>query len=265
MYDLSKFLLRIWQCFFIAPVIRRKSGVSAAESLYAFSTLWYVFNMCVLCGCLAGGLYAIMEDLNASKMGRSLRMQNTTSAVVTVLQVVLMSMVCVLSVTGSANRHHTLLEIGQQLKHVDTILAVSCHAGQTVMVWFAFILLSFHAVLYTVDGYWWYTLSPTSWMYSVCYVYLIIDLAALLMYAQIAWSIGLRFQQINVAIERKLITMFICNSNPFKETVSCHANNFNRPFLRRLRKFNRKNEISIIVTDNYYNHNDTSTKPGLYT
>lgn len=265
MYDLSKFLLRVWQCFFIAPVIRRKSSASDAERSYAFSTLWYVLNMCVLCACLAGGLCVVMDDLNASKVGRSLRMQNTTSAVVTVLQVVLMSMVCVLSVTGSAGRHHTLLEIGQQLKHVDAVLAVSCHAGQSVMVRSAFILLSFHAVLYTVDGYWWYTLSPASWMYFVCYVYLIIDLAALLMYAQISWSIGLRFQQINVAIERKLTATFVCNNNQLGgEAAGCYESR-SHLFLRRQRTFNRKNEISTIVTKgNYYNHNDTSTKSGLY-
>lgn len=262
MYDLSKFLLTVWQCFFIAPVIRRKSGVGSADKLYSFSTLWYVLNVCVLCACLACGLCAVMDDLYASKMGRSLRMQNTSSAVVTMLQVGLMSMVCVLSVTGSAGRHQALLEIGQQLKHVDAVLAVSCSAGQAAMVWFAFVLLSFHAVLFTIDGYWWYTLSPISWMYLVCYVYMIIDLAALLMYAQIAWTIGLRFQQINMVIERKLTATFIASDgNPFGDAVGYYELYSRAPLHRQL-KFTRKTEMPFVVTDNYYN--DKHTKSGSY-
>lgn len=168
-------------------------------------------NLGVLCACLAFGLWAVMDDLRAAKDGRSLRMQNTSAAIVTVLQVALMSMACAVAVTGSAGRHGALLEIERQLRHVDRALDV--RAGQPVARC-ACALLAFHAVLFAVDGYLWHTFSPSSWMYFVCYVFLFIELAVMLMYAQIAWSIGLRFEYINAEIEAKLAAMSGVRSRP---------------------------------------------------
>lgn len=202
MYEFSNVLLRLWQYFFIAPVTRRRPGSGGSgEDKYVFNSWWHALNVAVLCACLAVTLCAVMDDLHASKTGRSLRMPNTSAAVVTLLQMVLMSMVCVFSVTRSADRHQTLLAIGRQLRHVDAVLGAS---SSQPMVRYAFVLVAFHAALFTADGFLWYSLNPINWMYCICYVYLLIELAAMLMYAEIAWSIGLRFQEVNVEIERKL-------------------------------------------------------------
>lgn len=200
MYSYSRILLNVWRCCFIAPVIRKPADTNGGDQ-YAVSTLWYVTNLGVLFACLASGVWTVVDDLNASNVGRSLRMQNTSSAVVTVVQLSLMSMVCTLAVTGSAGRHRTLMDIERQLRRVDAALGVTVRQTMGPL---SFFLVMFHAVLFTVDGYLWYNLSPVSWMYFVCYVYLFIDLAAMLMYAQIARNIGSRFDRVNVEIERKL-------------------------------------------------------------
>jgi len=240
MYDFSKILLRLWQCLFIAPVTRR-SGSGCDGDTYVFNSRWYALNVAVLCVCLTGGLCAIIDDLSASTTGRSLRMSNTSASVVTMLQVLLMSIVCALPVTCSADRHQTLLAIGQQLRHVDAVLGVSSNQslGQ-----YAFVLVCFHAVLFTVDGYLWYILSPTSWMYTVCHLYTLIELAAMLMYAQIAWSIGRRFQEVNMELERKLA---IYQKTTATTTTNAAAGRCNRP--QRLRKF--AGNIVTVTTNSY--------------
>lgn len=230
MYGFSNVLLRLWQCFFIAPVTRQADDRNVGADKYVFNSWWHALNVAVLCVCLAGGLCAVTDDLSASKAGRSLRMPNTSATVVTMLQMMLMSMVCALSVTCSADRHRTLLAIGRQLRHVDTVLGAS--GGQPfAMMRYAFVLVGFHAVLFAADGYLWYSLSPISWMYTVCYLYLFINLAAMIMYAHIAWSIGRRFQEVNVEIERKLAVFRKTGGRPQRQrarhflgnvvTVSC--------------------------------------------
>lgn len=179
----------------------------------------YALNLVVLCACLAIGLWAVMDDLRAAKAGRSLRMQNTSAAIVTVLQVALMSMVCAMAVTGSAGRHGALLEIERQLRHADAVLGV--RAAQPVAR-FACALLAFHAVLFAVDGCLWHALSPSSWMYFVCYAFLFIELAVMLMYAQIAWSIGHRFGYINAEIETRLATAAVLGGfRKLADVASC--------------------------------------------
>lgn len=200
MYDCSKFLLRLWQCLLIIPVTRTPDG-AVGDDAYAFSGWRYAFNLVALAACLATGLWALLDDLQSAKTGRSLRMQTTSAAVVTFLQVLLMAMVCVLAVACSAGRHRTMLEIGRQLKHVDAVLEVP---AVRPLDWFAPVLVGVHAALFALDGHSWYALSPFNWAYCVCYVYQLIDLAAMLLYAQTAWSIGHRFEKINAEIERKL-------------------------------------------------------------
>ncbi|CAH1724354.1 unnamed protein product [Aphis gossypii] len=205
MYGFSKVLLRVWQCMLIAPVtLRRKpaSGDAKPQSHYAFRVWWYVFNLAVLAVCLASGVWTVAEDTRASTAGRSVRIQNTSSAIVTSLQVTLMCLVCTLAVACSADRHPMLLDIERHLNRTDAVLRVS--AVQAVARYTP-VLVTFHAALFVVDGYSWYTLSPATWTYCVCYVYMSIDLATMLMYAQIAWNIGRRFEDINAAIEYKLV------------------------------------------------------------
>ncbi|XP_060835416.1 gustatory receptor for sugar taste 43a-like [Rhopalosiphum padi] len=205
MYDFSDVLLRVWQCLLIAPVtLQRKAvgGGAQPQSQYAFNIWWYALNLAVLAACLAGGVWTVAEDTRAATAGRSVRIQNTSSAIVTALQVTLQCLVCTLAVACSAGRHATLLDIERHLNRTDAVLRVS--AGQPVARYTP-ALVAFHAALFAVDGYLWYALSPATWMYCVCYVYMSIDLATMLMYAQIAWSIGRRFEDINVAIEYKLI------------------------------------------------------------
>lgn len=234
MYNLSKAMLRVWQCFFIAPVIR----CTGDSNKYTFNTRWYSLNLLMFSMLLTGVVWAIVDDLYASQSGLSLRMQNTSSGVVMVLQVFLLTVVCALSVICSASRHRTLCDIGQQLRYVDAVLGTT--TGQ-LATQFAFCLVSLHGVLFTVDGYLWYSLSPNSWMYFVCYVYLFIDLAAMLMYAQIAWNIGHRFQDINDEIERKLAGF----QKTFKRTL---AAGYGRP-VQRTRKCTKSNVVMSTVLD----------------
>ncbi|XP_060871411.1 gustatory receptor for sugar taste 43a-like [Metopolophium dirhodum] len=205
MYHCSKVLLKVWQCLFIAPVtLRRKPAVDSSvqpQPYYTFSVWWYAFNLAVLVACVTGGAWAVMEDTRASATGRSLRIQNTSSAIVTALQVTLQCLVCGLAITCSAGRHAMLQDIERHLNHADAVLRVS--TGQPAAR-YTLALVTFHAALFAVDGYLWNTLSPATWMYGVCYVYMFIDLATMLMYAQIAWNIGRRFEDINAAIECKL-------------------------------------------------------------
>jgi hypothetical protein len=75
----------------------------------------------------------------------------------------------------------------------------------------------------------WYALSSISWLYGVSYVYLSIDLAAMLMYAQIAWNIGRRFEDINAEVEVKLLG--------FKHNMTAAHRGHRMPL--RVRKFAR--------------------------
>lgn len=189
---------------FIAPVIiRRKPAIGNGvqpQSYYAFSVWWYAFNLTVMVACVIVGVWAVVEDARASSTGRSLRIQNTSSAIVTALQVTLQCLVCGLAITCSAGRHSMLQDIERHLNHADAVLRVS--TGQPA-AWYTVVLVTFHAALFTVDCYLWSSLSPVTWMYCVCYVYMFIDLATMLMYAHIAWNIGRRFENINKAIECK--------------------------------------------------------------
>lgn len=198
-------LLKVWQCLFIAPVtLRRKpadGGSVRPQSNYTFSVWWYAFNIAVLVACMAVGAWALVVDTQAFAMGRSFRIQNTSSAVVTALQVTLQCLVCTLAITCSAGRHTMLLDIERHLNHADAVLRVSTDQP---MARYTLVLVTFHAALFAVDSYLWYVLSPATWMYEVCYVYMFIDLATMLMYAQIAWNIGRRFEDINAVIECKL-------------------------------------------------------------
>jgi len=190
---------------FIAPVtLRRKPAVDGSEqpqSYYTISVWWYAFNLAVLVVSVTCGLWAVMQDARASSTGRSLRIQNTSSAIVTALQVTLQCLVCGLAIACSVGRHAMLQDIERHLNHADAVLRVS--TGQPAAR-YTLALVTFHAALFAVDGYLWNTLSPATWMYNVCYVYMFIDLATMLMYAQIAWNIGRRFEDINAAIECKL-------------------------------------------------------------
>lgn len=243
MYGLSKSMLMLWQCSFIAPVTRR-SGDGGGK--YAFNTTWYAFNLAVLGVLLTGIVWAVMDDLRASQLGLSLRMQNTSSGVVTVLQVFLLTVVCVLPVTCSASRHQTLSDIGLQLRRVDAALGTP-RADQQVVVQFAVCLVGLHVGLFAMDGYLWYSFTPISWMYFVCYVYLFIDLSAMLMYAQIAWSIGHRFQNVNDAIERKLAG--------FQKTFATAATGYGRPVQRAWKFAESTVQVScadVPTADTYY-------------
>ncbi|XP_025195576.1 gustatory receptor for sugar taste 43a-like [Melanaphis sacchari] len=205
MYDFSKVLLRVWQCLLIAPVTLRwkPAGGNAQRrrSHYAFNAWWYAFNLAVLAACVAGGMWTVAEDARAFTAGRSMRIQNTSSAVVTTLQVTLQCLVCTLAVACSAGRHVMLLDIERHLNRTDAVFRVS---ADQPLARYTPTLVAFHAALFAVDGYLWYALSPATWMYCVCYVYMFIDLATMLMYAQVAWNIGRRFEDINAAIEYKL-------------------------------------------------------------
>lgn len=225
--------MKLWQCLLIAPVVRKRSG---GGDEYAFSGAWYAFNLGVLCACLVCGLAAVSDDLRAAKAGRSLRMQNTSSAVVTVLQISLEFITCAMAVVWSAARHRTLLAIERQLKRVDAALA-TC-PGQPVAR-YSLALVAVHVVLCAVDGQTWYELSSISWLYGVSYVYLSIDLAAMLMYAQIAWNIGRRFEDINAEVEAKLLG---CAHN-----VAAARRGHRMPL--RVRKFARNTVfVSTVIT-----------------
>ncbi|XP_025410155.1 gustatory receptor for sugar taste 43a-like [Sipha flava] len=226
MYGCSRVLLKLWQCLLIAPVVRNRGGGGGRGDEYTFNAVWYTFNLSVLCACLVCGLAAVSDDLQAAKGGRSLRMQNTSSAVVTVLQISLEFITCAMAVISSAARHRTLLAIERQLKRVDAALA-TC-PGQPVAR-YSLALITVHVVLCVVDGRMWYALSSISWLYGVSYVYLSIDLAAMLMYAQIAWNIGRRFEDINAEVEVKLLG--------FKHNMTAAHRGHRMPL--RVRKFAR--------------------------
>lgn len=239
MYGLSKTMLIVWQCFLIAPVTRRNDD----SNKYAFNTRWYALNLIVFGVLLTGVVLAVADELYASKSGLSLRVQNISSGVVIVLQVFLLTVVCALAVTCSASRYHTLCDIGRQLRHVDAVLGASAgHPGMQ----FAFYLVGLHGILYTVDGCLWYSISPNSWMYFVSYVYLFIDLAAMLMYAQIAGNIGHRFQDVNDEIERKLVGF----QKTFGGTL---AAGYGRP-VQRARKCAKSTVAvsTVLASDVYY-------------
>lgn len=215
MYGCSTALLRVWQCLLIAPVTRRRPEKSAGDAdEYAFSGSWYALNLCATAACAAGGAYAVLNDARTAKAGRgSLRMQNKSSAVVTVLQVTLQCMVCVTAVCRSAGRHRVLCEIGRRLRAADAALGSTAAAAATgrprpaaddALGRPSLLLVALHAALYAVDCHSWYAISPVSWMYFVCYAYLSVGLAAMLMYAQVAWNIGRRFERVNAAVERRL-------------------------------------------------------------
>ncbi|XP_050436548.1 gustatory receptor for sugar taste 43a-like [Adelges cooleyi] len=193
MYGLSKFLLALWRFSFICPVVKHR-----AADTYRFSRCFYMFNLIMLTVFVGQSVWAVISDVT---FGRTLRIKSTTTTVVTVLQTVLMAMLCVLAVCGSAGRHETMLEIERRLRRVDKALG---SLPDQPIVRFGVMLLTCNTALYILDAYAWYRIDQPITAYWVFYVYEHISVASLLLYAQITWCIGQRFHRINSQIEYKL-------------------------------------------------------------
>lgn len=176
--------------------------VKLAQGNYVLSSANFGYNVVFLTFLIAVGFHALLSDYKSTFRGKSVRMKTRTAIVVTFLELFLNMIVIASGVLGAVFNYKKINDIEKVMKRIDEILPTKWDFKRfTIILW---LILIHHAILIYVDICFWFNLTPDSWSYAVCYVYLFVEIAMEAQFAVIAWNIKSKFQTINENMTRYL-------------------------------------------------------------
>lgn len=185
---------------------------------YVFSNVNFCYNVVFLILLISVGFHALLSDYKSTFRGKSVRMKTRTAIVVTFLELFLNLIVIASGILGAAFNYKKINEIQSVLKRVDKILLIKFNFKQFTIVLCG--ILAHHIALIYADIRFWFNLTPDSWSYAVCYVYLFVEIAIEAQFALIAWNLKCRFQKINDSLAENLSGKLSIKMYPITSTLS---------------------------------------------
>lgn len=208
MYSFSKFIFVLCKCLGVAPV-------KLVNGRYVFSYMNFLYNVVFLTFLICVGLHALLSDYKSTFRGKSVRMKTRTAIVVTFLELFLSMIVIASGILGAAVNYKKIHEIATMLKHVDEELRTKWNFRKFTLILCG--ILIHHVLLIYVDTYFWFSLTPDSWSYAVCYAYIFVEIAIEAQFALMAWGIKSRFQKINDSLAENLAYKYFTKvKRPFR-------------------------------------------------
>lgn len=193
MYWNSKLIYYFCKILGVAPF-------SLVANKYEFSLRQFILNLLFVSVLVIIGCQALFADYESTLLhGKSVRMKTRTAIVVTFSELFLSMFVVTSGIIGSAFGFQSIVRIDAILKNVDNVLQIRPNFFKFTLI-MCYIIGHYLALIY-VDLLFWYSLTPYSWSYAVCYIYDLVEVAIEAQFALIALNIQARFQKINEQLQ----------------------------------------------------------------
>lgn len=192
MYQNSKLIYYFCRLLGIAPF-------SIVANKYKFSLGQFLLNLLLTFVLVTIGCQALFSDYKNTLHGKSVRMKTRTAIVVTFSELFLSMFVVASSIIGSAFGFQSIVRIDTILKHVDSVLQIHLSFFKFTLI--MCYVIGHYLVLIYVDLLYWYSLTPYSWSYAVCYIYDLVEVAIEAQFALTALNIEARFKRINEQLQ----------------------------------------------------------------